>query len=269
MSTLAEKGNWDDFNEEENSNGNGKQNDRPKTLYMDTSKPGKYTVRPVGPHVKCRKLFDPYRATLNDADRDTDPAWKAGFYPQKRYAINVIDRADGKLKILEKGASVFKQFANYKSVFGKNPSDKEVGADFLITVTVPKFPDGRPNKKKTEYNVTHLKETPLTKEEIAMISAQRLWPLTEIYKPTALEKRVEMWNALSDAAKIPPERENKDKGSETKAEEKSETKSETKPETKPATSVEEKMPDSPADSSDLFGDEANDGEEKAESAELF
>lgn len=252
---LAEKGNWDDFAKEENNSGS---NDKAKTQYMDMSKPGKYTVRPVGPHIKCRKLFKPYRATLTDNDKDNDPAWKAGFYPGKRYAINVINRANGKLEVLEKGVDVFKQFANYKAVFGKNPSDAKDGVDFLITVTIPKLPNGQLNKLKTEYAVTHLKETPLTKEEIEMIKAQKLWPLTEIYKPTPLEKRIEMWNALPDSAKIAPKRETKEssvEGTESKAEE------------KPAVTIVEKMPDAPANSDDLFEDKGD--EEKAESAELF
>lgn len=247
--TMAEKGSWDDFSAEENNNSTN-QTERSKTEYLtiDTSKPGtfKFTIRPVGPHIKCRKSFKPYKATLSDSDRNTDPAWKAGFYPQKRYAINVIDRADGKLKIMEKGASVFKQLANYKAVFGKNPSDAKEGADFLITVTVPKLPNGQPNKLKTEYAVTHLKETPLNEKEIEMIKAQKLWPLTEIYKSTPLEKRIEMWNSLPDAAKIAPKRpDGKDESSEP---------SEPKVDPKPAVKVEEKMPDAPANTEDLFED---------------
>jgi hypothetical protein len=258
---LAEKGSWDDFAEDAEGNGNNKQGDRPKTLYMDTSKPGKYNVRPVGPHIKCRKLFKPYRVTLNETDRDTDPAWKAGFYPQQRFAINVIDRADGKLKILEKGKTVFAQFANYKATFGKNPSDAKEGVDFQITVTIPKLPDGSPNKLKTDYKVIHIKETPLTKEEIEMIKAQKLWPLTEIYKPTPLEKRVEMWNALPDAAKVAPKKPEGKDGETVEAA--------PKVEAKPAVAVEEKMPEASAESDDLFADKDEGVEEKTDSAELF
>ena len=266
--TLAEKGSWDDFDEKNQDapkgNGNG-NSDRPKTEYLvtDTDKPGKYTfvVRPVGPHVKCRKFFKPYQATLNDADRGTDPAWKAGFWPQKRYAINIIDRADGRLKVLEKGASVFKGFANYKAVFSKNPSDAKEGADFQITMTVPKLANGKPNKLKTEYMVTHLKETPLTKEEIDMIKAQKLWPLTEIYKSRpSLEKRTEMWNSLSDEEKVAPKREEKGAVS-------ADSKSESRVEPKPVETVEETTAGSPADSEDLFGDGNKDT--NIDSTEMF
>ena len=260
---LAEKGSWDDFSEEEKAKeaASTKQSDRPKTLYMDTSKPGKYQVRPVGPHIKCRKSFKPYRATLAETDKDNDPAWKAGFWPQKRFAINVIDRADGLLKVLEKGASVFSQFANYKAVFGKNPSDAKDGVDFLITVTVPKLPNGQPNKLKTDYKVMHLKETPLTKEEIDMIKAKKLWPLTEIYKPTSLEKRQELWDALPEASKIAPKKDFKDTEGAA-SEEKTVTAA------KPSAIVEEVMTNAPADTEDLF-EEKTETEDKSESADLF
>lgn len=261
--SLAEKGNWDeDFKQDENSGQNqGKQSDRPKTLYMDMTKPGKYMIRPVGPHIKCRKLFKPYRATLQDSDRDSDPAWGAGFFPSRRYAINVIDRADGKLKVLEKGASVFKHFANYKATVGKNPSDAKEGSDFVVTVTIPKGPNGEPNKLKTEYLVMPIRETPLSKEEADMIRSQKLWPLTEIYKSTPLEKRQEMWNALSEEAKIAPkktESDNEDSGSNSR------------PAPKVSQPVEETMDNAPADSDDLFEEKSNDDNvEKSDSAELF
>jgi len=258
--TLAQKGNWDeDFKQDEgNGGGNG---DRPKTLYMDITKSGKYQVRPVGPHIKCRKFFNPYRCTLQDSDKETDPAWKAGFFPSRRYAINVIDRADGILKVLEKGTSVFKWFANYKAVSGKNPSNAKEGSDFVITVTVPKLPNGQPNKLKTEYMVMPVKETPLSKEEIEMIKAQKLWPLTEIYKSTPLEKRQQMWSELSDSAKIPPK----------KGKDEAQVASEGKTASKPPQPVEETMDDAPAASSDLFDDnnEEEASGEKTDSAELF
>lgn len=268
--SLAAKGTWEEFDEQpknESGNSSGAQSDRPKAVYMsiDTKVPGKYVykLRPVGAHVKYRSFFRPYKAKLSEEDKATDPAWKNGWYPSKRYAINVIDRADGKLKILDKGASVFKGFANYKSLFGKNPADPKVGADFALTVVVPKGKDGKANALKTEYTVTHIQETPLTPEEVAMIKAQGLWPLTKIYKPTPLEKRIDMWNSLPESAKVAPKR---DFGN---ASESTVATSEAKAETKPTTPVEEKMVDAPADSNDLFEDDNQASEEKTESAELF
>lgn len=255
---LAEKGNWDsDFADDNDSGGKA---DLPKTPYLDTSKGGDYTFRPVGPHIKCRKAFKPYTATLQDSDLDTDPASKAGWFFSKRYAINVIDRADGQLKVLEKGATVFKGFANYKSVFGKNPSDVKEGADFMLKVKIPKGADGKPNKLKTEYTVMHLKETPLTDAEVAMIKEKKLFPLTDIYKSTPLERRQAMWDALPESAKVPPKKEPKEGSGKNDKEE--------KPVSKP---VEETMDKAPAETDDLFSDDkAKDSDkEDKDSAELF
>jgi hypothetical protein len=252
---AAEKGNWDDFNDDEK--GNGSTTDRPKTPYLDTSKAGTYKFRPVGPYIKCRKSFKPYRATLSDKDLETDPAAKAGWYLPRRYAINVIDRADGELKVLEKGASVFKGFSNYKTVFQKNPSDIKEGADFVLTVKIPKI-NGQPNKIKTEYTVTHVGTTPLTEAEIEKIKKQRLYPLTEIYKSTPLEKRIEMWNALPEASKIPPKKEGFENAKDTKD---SGDAAAAPVEAKPVAAVEETMKNSPADTDDdLFADASGEGD---------
>lgn len=267
--SKAEKGNWDEDFKEDAGGEKPSNQDRPKTLYMDMSKPAKYTVRLVGPHVKCRKHFKPYRAVVQDNEKNVDPAWQAGFFPQKRYAVNVIDRSDGKLKILEKGASVFKHFANYKAVFGKDPAGVKDGPDFLITVTVPKGPNGQLNKLKTDYTVTHLKEAPLTKEEIEMIKAQKLWPLTDIYKSTPPEKMKEMWDALPDDKKIPPKREgdNSDSGDTRPAQS-------AQPANIPVVQakvepVEEKMEGAPADSEDLFEENDAEGKDDKDSTNLF
>jgi len=269
--TKAERGDWDkDFPSDNNGEGQKGSGggDREKIPYIDMSKPGKYKVRLVGPYVKCRKHFKPYRATVQDADKDSDPAWKAGWIPSKRYAINVLDRLDGnKLKVLEKGPSVFKFFYSYKVDLNNDPSGKE-GPDFLITVKVPMV-DGQPKKMKTEYAVTHLDKAPFTKEDMKMICEtdkdgnivkdektgkpkSKLFPLLDIYKSTSPEKMKEMWEAIPEDKRVPPKREydNSDKS------------------TAPApAAVEEKMEDAPANTEDLFDE--NNEEKSDKSTELF
>ena len=256
MSKLAEKGNWDaDFNEEEKS----AVDESKKTVYLDTSKAGKYIVRLVGAHVKCRRHFHPYRATVQDSEKDIDPAWLAGFFPPRRFAINVIDRADNKLKVLEKGVSVFKYFADYRSATGKDPAGVKEGVDFVITV--------KGSKLDTEYSVIPIKDTPLTKEEIEMIKVQKLWPLTQIYKSTPAEKMKEMWDALSESQKTPPKRDNAG-GSKSSAP--STPSAPSVPSTPPpkAPVMEEKMTDAPANDADLFEDKGG-ATEDTDSTELF
>jgi len=269
MARLAESGNWDeDFKVDENgkragaSSSNGTQG---KAQYVKWDKTGDYTIRLVGPHIKCRKHFKPYIAIVQDDEKGIDPAWQAGFFPQQRFAINVIDRADGKLKILEKPWSVFEHFANYKSIFKKDPAAIKgvAGADydgpnFLVKVTIPMGPDGKPNLLKTEYAVVHLEAAPLTAEERQMIKTQKLWPIKEIYKSTSAEKMKEMWDALPEEKKIAPKRKDK-QGNEISAPAANSVKKEA---AKPAPApVEEKMPEAPADADgDLFGATAAEGD---------
>ena len=201
-------GNWDaDFktDEEEKGDSNGEFK---KVVYMDTSEPGTYRIRLVGSHVKFRKHWKPFRATVKDDGKSSDPAWQAGFVPGRRFGINVIDKTGlaegevGELKVLEKGPQVFKNFAGYKLATEKDPAGKD-GPDFIITVTVP-MKDGKPNKMKTEYSVIPVDAAPFTDAEKAMIKEQGLWKLKEIYKPVSAEKLQEMWDELPEDKKIAP-----------------------------------------------------------------
>jgi len=270
----AAKGDWDtDYNDDnkEGNEGSSEGKEFRKARFMKMSSPGKYIVRLAGDHVNFRKHFKPYIAKVQDSDKNIDPAWQAGFYPPQKSAVNVINKTDvwdwdkmeekgtGTLEILEKGPSVFKHFANYKGIFGVVPSGKK-GPNFLLEVKIPKKENGEYDRLKTEYFVTHLKESPFTKEEVEMIRKEGgLFPLQDIYKSTSAEKMKEMWDALSDAQKIAPKSPFDKNGS-------------TKKEEAPSQKVEEKMEDSPADNGDdLFdggGSDASDNETD-DSAELF
>jgi len=269
MSTV-QKGNWDvDFTQEAKASSDNK----PKTDYMDMTKPGNYIIRLVGPHIKCRKHFNPYRATVQDDERNVDPAWQAGFTPGRRYAINIIDRADSKLKVLEKGSKVFKNFANYKSITKKDPAGKE-GPNFAVVVTVPNLPNGKPDKLNTDYAVMPLEAAPFTADEVKMIKEKGLWPLAELYKSTPAEKMKEMWDALPADKKIAPKRENKSDKTDDGDDDASTTVASTTvagttvATTKVAEVVKEEMKGAPAESDDIFAPDGG-GSGGANSAELF
>jgi hypothetical protein len=264
----AAKGNWDeDFNDND-ENKESPEGDRRKTNYADLSKPGKYVIRLVGDHVRFRKRFAPYKATLQEDELDIDLAYVEGWYFPKKYAVNIINKTGlkegevGKHEVLEKGPSVFKNFANYKSVFGVDPAGKK-GPDFLIDVKIPKGDDGKPNKLKTEYTVTHIKEAPFTPEEIAMIKeGGGLYDLSGIYRSTSSEKIQEMWESLS------PEQRKAPKSKFSKSDKQDKQDESNKVEASVPDSIEEPMTDNaPADSGeDLFGDSPSD---ESTSAELF
>ena len=237
----ASVGDWDnDFpSDEENKSNENQSNNR--IPFMKFDKPKDYTVRLVGNHVKFYRHWQPFtdRVITHPDYKSEDPAWQAKFYPRETFAIHVIDREDGQLKILEKGRSLFKQFARYKLVNEVNPAGKD-GPDWVITV---EWPNG--NKRQAKYNATpKAKPAPWTEEEIKMIKAKKA-PLKDIYATTPLEKIQELWNNLPDEAKIPPK---KDKEEDDKPKDETPTKK----------VVDETPPDIDDEDDDLFGDDGDD-----------
>lgn len=221
-----------DFQERKKEPGQG-QGDRKKMDWMKFDKPGSYTVRLVGKSVKFLKYYKPYgkgtRIITHKNYRDEDPAWQAGFYPNDTFAVHIIDRADGKIKILEKGRGLFKSFAEYQQVNDISPAGNEA-PDFVIKV---EWPNGEKNNAK--YSATaKQKILPLTDEEKKLIqdtftegdikAAKEagvnplLFRLKRIYQTTDLAKIKEAWNNLPDAAKIPPKKGEKGEKEEVAAE---------------------------------------------------
>ena len=233
---AAEAIGWDAFSEKTNNSSNEKKSSgEEKKEYMTFPESGDYTVRLVGKMVEFRKYFEPINAITHYKMKDQDPVWQAGFFPRRRYAINVIDRSDGKIKILEKGPQIFKAFSKYAESFKVNPSGQEKGVDFVINVDIP-MKNGKPNKRSTEYSVMAGPNTPLTEEEQALVESSA-YDLPEIYKAYSLESIQKLWDALPDEAKIPPKKEEKEEKAETpapdttEAEETAPAKSEEKAET--------------------------------------
>jgi len=209
MSEAAEQGSWDEDFSNEKTNSDSNNSDGPKAEWLKFDKPGQYKIRLAGTFVKFYRWWSPFTTRLitHLSYKDEDPAWNAGFWPRKTFAIHVIDRSDtdaehptGKLKILEKGSSIFEAFADYKRINGINPAGKE-GPDFVIEVEWPKG-----NKRNANYKVTALaKASEWTPEEVAMVKTEHV-DLKKMYAPSPLEKIVEAWDALPDDAKIPPKR---------------------------------------------------------------
>jgi len=248
----AEIGTWEtDFpRDEDKQSGNG---ERKRIEWMKFTKPGDYTIRLVGKYVKFLRHWDPFddKVVTHPDYKDADPAWKAGFYPRKTFAVHVIDRADGKLKILEKGASIFKYFSRFRTINDVDPGGKDA-PNFTITV---EWPQG--NKNAAKYTVMAAqKPAPLTEQEKEMVRDGKA-PLTKIYAATPLEKIIEMWAAIPDKNKVPKKRDGAAKG---KDGDEAEVGTEDVPAV--AEELEEKMTDSPADNDeDLFGSTDKGGNE--------
>lgn len=187
---------WDDIdtggsNAKRGSKGGGADG---KYLKLTGSVQGTtYKVRPVGE--PC-SFFAYYVASPDDPKKfnraiTADPSsciirQKYNVEAKARYAFNVIDRADGKLKIMEAPASVIDAIKRWAKASGQHPGNKN-GADFEITVKIPANGD----KKRTEYNTTPVIQTPFTEEEKEMLRSfndGKLWDLSEEFAPTPQDK---------------------------------------------------------------------------------
>lgn len=202
----AVDGNWDnDFANKENKS---ESSDSKKLPFMKFPETGQYRIRLVGGHVKYYKHWRPINAITHPDYKDEDPAWKAGFYPSRRYAIHIIDRADGQLKILDKGSKIFEAFAAYKTVNDINPAGKEA-PDFMVLVKIP-IKDGKPNIKASEYQVQPMaKIATLTQEEIDLYKNDKI-SLQDRYRSYTIDKIKELWAAVPENERVPPKKD-KDK----------------------------------------------------------
>jgi len=154
---------WGDFIP--NSSGNSGNSDRVDFLWLKSG--STYRVRPVHKPVIFYKYFfqnegklrtaicaDPSSCSVkvNHPELDT---------PSERFAILVIDRADGKLKVMEFPKSVFLSIKAWWTATNKNPGGNE-GVDWAIQVTGS-------GKQGTKYTSTPIEPAPFTNEEKQMI----------------------------------------------------------------------------------------------------
>ena len=95
-----------------------------------------------------------------------------------KYAINVLDREDNQVKILQCGTSIFQVFKQYQVMTGNNPGGKD-GADFEIYVS---------GQKGAGYYVTTFKVKSPIKEQDRQALKNSLYNLESIFKATPQEK---------------------------------------------------------------------------------
>jgi hypothetical protein len=165
---------WKDVSDEKAGKSSGKSN----FLRLNA---GTHVVRLLGPPIAMNKFMvqgndQRWRSAVCE-DAENNPVTKNhGVNPSERYAINVIDRADGELKILEGGVKVFGEFKKYFTMTGNNPGAKE-GADFKIVVTGA----GRSKKIITTFD----RKNSLTEDEVAYVKGRGgLNKLEDIFKVT-------------------------------------------------------------------------------------
>lgn len=174
---MASEVDWSSMGGQKNS-GNG---NRVQFIKFQPDK-GK-TLRPVGKAVSFYKFFIPStkKSVVVDPEHRNEAAAKLSAHfgqeikPSLKYAINVIDREDNQVKILEGGQQIFEHFANWSMGNGGIPPGGNQGMDWQIIAT------GAGLARK--YIPTPLRQTPLTTQEIDKLkSLKEHYSLKEVYK---------------------------------------------------------------------------------------
>lgn len=172
---------WQDVDPKPQSAGDNKD----KYLRLEAGK--KYRIRPCGKPLQIHRYYvtDATGKTRSAITEDPKTCIIKQKYPNEeakpRYAINVIDRADGKIKILEAPPSVFRPMKEWAEATSKDPGGID-GADFAVSVEVPNG-----DKRRTIYKTMALVPTILSEEEVTYVKGNK-HKLPEIYKPTPQDK---------------------------------------------------------------------------------
>lgn len=191
----------------------GKKNSNGKTKFLRFESNKMYTVRPVGRAFEFFKFFikSTNRSVVVESE-DVDAAaallaeeFGQEFKPQHRYAINVIDREDNQIKIMEGGQQIFKQFALWAKGNQTHPGGMG-GGDWLIQV------DGDGLNRK--YSTQCIRPSPLSEEEMDRVkNSGEVYDLESFYSGVALnevvskakgEQKQEPDNASQDVPKSAP-----------------------------------------------------------------
>jgi hypothetical protein len=153
--------------------------------------PGKtFRIRPVmKPHIIWKYYIDKPNGQRSSAITE-DPVncvivKKYNEKPKQRFAVNVIDRSDGQLKVMEGPISILKQIGTWAAETNVDPGSNS-GGEFAIRVECP----GN-DRKKTRYLVQFINYAPFNDNEKKMIK-ESIYNLSEVFKPAPQDK-IESW----------------------------------------------------------------------------
>ena len=163
----------------------GSKSNSNKTQYLDFPNGKGKVFRPIGGAMSFYKIFlrtpqGNRSIVVNPADKDKAAAVISAKFgqevqPKLRYAINVIDREDNTIKVLEGGPSIFNHFAAWSQANGGTPPGGMNGFDW----SVMSHGDGM-NKK---YTVTALRPAPLTQDELTRVkNTENLYSIKKLYE---------------------------------------------------------------------------------------
>jgi len=154
-------------------------------VFLKLNDAQEYTVRPVGTVVQFYRISvhttdGRKRSVIVQADRKDEVAAMVskGLTRQaeieQRYALTVIDRADGKIKVMEIGTEVFEAFLLWARAADEHPGGKG-GGNWRIRVEV--------RRGRRRFHVDFLKRVPFADSEYeAFKESRRNYTLAELFK---------------------------------------------------------------------------------------
>jgi hypothetical protein len=165
-----------------------KQQPRKELKFMKLAKGSTNKIRPLGKPVVFYKFIVQHKGKWNSAVCQ-DPnnciiINKYNLTPQEKYAVNVIDRSDGQIKILEFTGSVYNKIKEVFQITKQDPGSSKEGGDFEIVSTVTMTKQGESVRYKTKF----LEKTPLTDDERKKILSEGLYEIKRIFKVTPEDK---------------------------------------------------------------------------------
>jgi hypothetical protein len=183
---------FSNFNPDNKGKGNG------GVTFLRFERDKSYKLRPFGSAVEFYKIFiaKGKPSIIVDPD-DKDQAAKllsehtgTDIRPSYRNAMFVINRDDGKVRILEGGFQIFEQFGNWSQSSGIKPGSAQAG-DWSIKVEG----DGVGGSNPRKYSTVYLGPSAISEEEKQMISKLKedgKLKLANYLKETPLDKVLEV-----------------------------------------------------------------------------
>lgn len=167
-----------------------------------------YRVRPVLYPVKFERFYNrdsdgKLHSAIAGNPEDCPVRNKYGLEPKPRYAMNVIDRADGKLKIMEFPFTVYEALKTWKDNTQREPGGKN-GTDFVVKKTG----SGIKGTKWSCKCVQGITSTLWTEDDLKLIDKKRggsVYNLREIYAATPTDKVEERLGLVSASPEVDEE----------------------------------------------------------------
>jgi len=192
---MSYKLDWNNLASSGSKKGGNTKGDLKPLNFIKFTSDSKHIVRPVGAaHGFWRFWYAPARryiiadVKVDDEGKTTESNLEElkellGCDPEQRFAMNVIDRSDEQIKILQGPMSMAQDFAEVAQQSGNNPGSSS-GGDWRITSTGA--------GKSRRYRCNFIGPQPFTKEELARIKnpdkeKNEWYMLEQVYKPSDME----------------------------------------------------------------------------------